>query len=57
MYIYVLQMYTDTKPLRIGFFTDNGMLRPVPAMERGVDVARELLAGKGHEVKIELISL
>ena len=41
-------MYNDKKPLRIGYFCDNGYVKPVPACQRVVIMAKEALEKAGH---------
>src|SRR5262249_21850080 len=40
-----------TPTLRVGFYEDNGLFRPSPAIRRAVREAAEILAAKGATVK------
>lgn len=43
------QVYTDSRPLRIGYYLDNGLFEPVPSCKRAVLLAKDILAnGKKH---------
>nr|XP_039261917.1 fatty-acid amide hydrolase 1-like [Styela clava] len=42
------EMYNNKKPLRIGYFYDNGYVKPVPACQRVVKMAKEALEKAGH---------
>ncbi|XP_071116840.1 vitamin D3 hydroxylase-associated protein-like [Haliotis cracherodii] len=44
------EIYESRKQLRIGYFKTNGVLAPVPAVERGVDMAVAALKKRGHTV-------
>ncbi|XP_046552489.1 vitamin D3 hydroxylase-associated protein-like isoform X1 [Haliotis rubra] len=44
------EIYESRKSLRIGYFKSNGFLEPVPAVERGVDMAVVALKKRGHTV-------
>lgn len=44
------EIFESKRPLRIGFFIDNGYLRPVPACQRAVTFATEILQAKGHTI-------
>ena len=41
-------MYKSSKPLRIGYYIDDGYQKPIPAVQRGVIVAKEALEAAGH---------
>ncbi|CAJ0933160.1 unnamed protein product, partial [Mesorhabditis belari] len=45
-----LQTVTSKKPLRIGYFEDDGYVAPVPAMQRAVKDTVKLLRAQGHEM-------
>lgn len=42
--------FTDTRRLRIGYYTSHGYLDPVPACRRAVLITKELLERQGHTV-------
>lgn len=44
------QAYTDTKPLRIGMLVSDPAFPAVPAMQRAVQLAADLLTKRGHQV-------
>ncbi|XP_046353539.2 fatty-acid amide hydrolase 1-like isoform X1 [Haliotis rufescens] len=44
------EMYESTRPLKIGFYTWDGNIRPVPATIRAVHVAKTALEKMGHKV-------
>ncbi len=43
-------MFSDNRRLRIGYYTDDEYLTPVPAMREGVMLAVNALRAAGHEV-------
>nr|XP_039261261.1 fatty-acid amide hydrolase 1-like isoform X1 [Styela clava] len=42
------QMYTNKKPLRIGYFDDDGYMKPIPACQRAIKITKESLEEAGH---------
>ncbi|XP_033761931.1 fatty-acid amide hydrolase 1-like [Pecten maximus] len=44
------EIFESKRPLRIGFFLDNGYLTPVPACQRAVTKATEILQARGHTI-------
>ncbi|XP_064606003.1 fatty-acid amide hydrolase 1-like [Liolophura sinensis] len=48
------KVYRSTNPLRIGYFLDTGVVQPIPAVQRAVHLAKEVLQQQGHTfVQIE----
>lgn len=45
-----LQVYSSTKPLRIGYYETDFFTMPSPAMRRAVRQTKELLEEAGHTV-------
>ena len=41
-------MYKSSNRLRIGYYIDDGYQKPIPAVQRGVIVAKEALEAAGH---------
>lgn len=50
--VYCVQVFSDKRRLRIGYYTDDGYLTPVPAMREGVTLAVNALKAAGHEVNL-----
>lgn len=46
----VLKVYKSKRPLKIGFYTQDGFFQAVPACERAVQLAKTALQNIGHEV-------
>lgn len=44
------QLYSCSKPLRIGYYESNGFFEPLPCMKRAVQQSRELLERAGHQL-------
>lgn len=44
------QVYTSSKPLRIGYYEGDGYFQPSPSMKRAVQQTRKLLQDAGHTV-------
>lgn len=44
------QVYTSSKPLRIGYYEGDGYFQPSPSMKRAVQQTRRLLQDAGHTV-------
>jgi fatty acid amide hydrolase len=44
------EVYESKRPLRIGYYTYDGFIQAVPAMVRGVEVAKAALEKQGHTV-------
>ena len=44
------QVYESKKPLRIGYYVNDGLTKATPACERAVLVAKTALEKMGHEV-------
>ena len=44
------QIYESTKPLKIGFYVHDGYVKPVPACQRAVLMAKAALESRGHTV-------
>ncbi|XP_066480073.1 vitamin D3 hydroxylase-associated protein-like [Tiliqua scincoides] len=42
------EVYTSTKPLRIGYYEDDGYFQPSPSMRRAVQETKNLLQAAGH---------
>ncbi|XP_058698432.1 vitamin D3 hydroxylase-associated protein [Poecile atricapillus] len=42
------QVYTSTKPLRVGYYEGDGYFQPSPSMKRAVQHTRKLLQDAGH---------
>lgn len=42
------EVYTSTKPLRIGYYEDDGYFEPSPSMRRAVRETKNLLQAAGH---------
>uniref|UniRef100_A0A8C3TQ50 Fatty-acid amide hydrolase 1 n=1 Tax=Catharus ustulatus TaxID=91951 RepID=A0A8C3TQ50_CATUS len=42
------QVYTSSKPLRIGYYEGDGYFQPLPSMKRAVQLTRKLLQDAGH---------
>ncbi|XP_056007091.1 vitamin D3 hydroxylase-associated protein-like isoform X2 [Ostrea edulis] len=42
------EMYNDKRPLRIGFYLDDGYIPSVPSMHRAVEKTKEALEARGH---------
>ncbi|OWF40686.1 Fatty-acid amide hydrolase 1 [Mizuhopecten yessoensis] len=44
------EIFESKRPLRIGYFLDNGYITPVPACQRAVSLATEVLQTRGHTI-------
>lgn len=44
------QVYTSSKPLRIGYYEGDGYFQPSPSMKRAIQQTRKLLEDAGHTV-------
>ncbi|KAF4797145.1 Vitamin D3 hydroxylase-associated protein [Turdus rufiventris] len=44
------QVYTSSKPLRIGYYEGDGYFQPSPSMKRAVQLTRVLLQDAGHTI-------
>ncbi|XP_060081151.1 fatty-acid amide hydrolase 1-like [Ylistrum balloti] len=44
------EIFEEKRPLRIGYFLDNGYITPVPACQRAVTMATEILQDRGHTI-------
>lgn len=52
-----LQVYSSTKPLRIGYYETDFFTMPSPAMRRAVRETKQLLEEAGHTVgAVELLA-
>lgn len=49
---HMLQCYTSTRRLRIGYYDDDGYCPVVPAIKRAVHLAKAALEKQGHEVNV-----
>ena len=47
---FTLQIYEDTRPLRIGFIVSEGHHIPLPPCQRAVEEAKSILKNQGHTV-------
>uniref|UniRef100_K1PAM0 fatty acid amide hydrolase n=1 Tax=Magallana gigas TaxID=29159 RepID=K1PAM0_MAGGI len=44
------EIYQDKKPLRIGYYLDDGYIPSVPSMHRAVEKAKSILESQGHKL-------
>uniref|UniRef100_A0A8V1AEF4 Fatty-acid amide hydrolase 1 n=1 Tax=Gallus gallus TaxID=9031 RepID=A0A8V1AEF4_CHICK len=44
------EVYTSSKPLRIGYYEEDGYFQPSPSMKRAVQQTRKLLQEAGHTI-------
>ncbi|XP_049638829.1 vitamin D3 hydroxylase-associated protein-like [Suncus etruscus] len=44
------QLYSCSKPLRIGYYESNGFFEPLPCMKRAMQQSQELLERAGHQL-------
>ncbi|XP_021260801.1 vitamin D3 hydroxylase-associated protein [Numida meleagris] len=44
------EVYTSSKPLRIGYYEGDGYFQPLPSMKRAVQQTRKLLQEAGHTI-------
>lgn len=49
--MFTVQVLNETRPLRIGYLSFNGVFEAVPAMTRAVVEVKELLEATGHQVQ------
>ena len=54
---FTLQIYEDTRPLRIGFIVSEGHHIPLPPCQRAVEEAKSILKNQGHTVSHLSLSL
>lgn len=44
------EIYQDKKPIRIGYYLDDGYIPSVPSMHRAVEKAKSILESRGHKL-------
>ncbi len=50
-------MFSSSRPLRIGYYVNNGLLTTVPAVQRAVLQAKAHMEAKGHTVSTRVLNV